>query len=550
MKMLTKRVLALSVGAAFAVGAGSAAADGHSPKMGGVLNIVVGSKIPSYDGHAETTFGMIHPIRPFYSLLFRINPDNPQSPTDFVCDVCEGKVSATGDAGQNGLQYTYNIRKNIKFHDGTPLTAHDVVATFQKIIFPPEGVRSPRKAFFAMVKSVEATNDYTVQFKLKYASGSFVGAVGMPFNFVYAKKDIERKDPAGKNPVYGHNWHKTNINGTGAFSFVQHQPGAFVEGKKFAAYHHEGKPYLDGYKAISAPQMSKRVQAIRGGRADIEFRGFPPKQRDDLVKALGDGITVQTSDWNCGLLYTLNESQGQFKDMRLRRALNLGVDRWSAQTSLSKIAIVKTAAGIVFPSHPLAATKEELEQLEGFMPDIKKSRAMAKKLLADAGKSKLKFTLVNRASDQPYRYIGTWLIGEWKKLGATVKQQVVPTPQWFDTMRNKEKFEAVTDANCQSIVNPTIDISKYLPGAGNNRSYYEDAEISALYAKIAKAGTLEEQKPLVREYERRIINGAHAGLTLWWNKINPHRSYVKGWKIAPSHYLNQHLDQIWLDKKS
>ena len=52
----------------------------------------------------------------------------------------------------------------------------------------------------------------------------------------------------------------------------------------------------------------------------------------------------------------------------------------------------------------------------------------------------------------------------------------------------------------------------------------------------------------MREYERRIINGSHAGLTLWWNKINPHASYVKGWKIAPSHYLNQHLDQVWLDK--
>ncbi|MEM7505015.1 MAG: ABC transporter substrate-binding protein, partial [Pseudomonadota bacterium] len=159
------------------------------------------------------------------------------------------------------------------------------------------------------------------------------------------------------HPLYGHKWHQKNVNGTGAFSFVQHQPGAFVEGKRHDGYHHEGKPYLDGFKAISAPQMSKRVQAIRGDRAAIEFRGFPPKQRDTLIDALGaDKVTVQTSDWNCGLLYTLNESQGQFQDFRLRRAMNLAVDRWSAQKSLSQIAIVKTAAGIVFPSHPLAAT--------------------------------------------------------------------------------------------------------------------------------------------------------------------------------------------------
>ena len=50
-------------------------------------------------------------------------------------------------------------------------------------------------------------------------------------------------------------------------------------------------------------------------------------------------------------------------------------------------------------------------------------------------------------------------------------------------------------------------------------------------------------------YETRALGDqVHMGVTLWWYKINPHRSYVKGWKIAPSHYLNQHLDNVWLDK--
>ena len=69
--------------------------------------------------------------------------------------------------------------------------------------------------------------------------------------------------------------------------------------------------------------------AIRGGRADIEFRGFPPKARDDLVKALGDKITVQESDWNCVLLFTPNHSVKPFDDPRVRRALTLAVDRYS-----------------------------------------------------------------------------------------------------------------------------------------------------------------------------------------------------------------------------
>ncbi len=84
-KFGAKTAVALVAGLGLCVWAsGPAAAQAEKPQLGGILNFVVGSKIPSYDGHMESTFGMIHPIRSFYSLLFRVNPDNPQSATDFV----------------------------------------------------------------------------------------------------------------------------------------------------------------------------------------------------------------------------------------------------------------------------------------------------------------------------------------------------------------------------------------------------------------------------------------------------------------------------------
>ena len=117
MKLTNLRfALPLLASAALTLGTPMAAhADGHA-KAGGTLNFVVGSKIPSYDAHVETTFGMIHPIAPFYSLLIRVNPDNPAT-NDFQCDVCEGEVP-TGENG--GTEFTFKIRKDVKFHDGTP----------------------------------------------------------------------------------------------------------------------------------------------------------------------------------------------------------------------------------------------------------------------------------------------------------------------------------------------------------------------------------------------------------------------------------------------
>ena len=112
------------------------------PQRGGTLRFVVPDEPPSFDGHRETTFALMHPIGPFYSVLTRINPDNMSSTSDIVCDLCTEMPKAEND----GKRYTFKIRDDVKFHDGSPLTAHDVVASFQKIVDPPEGVHSARKA--------------------------------------------------------------------------------------------------------------------------------------------------------------------------------------------------------------------------------------------------------------------------------------------------------------------------------------------------------------------------------------------------------------------
>ncbi|MCH7865851.1 MAG: ABC transporter substrate-binding protein [Proteobacteria bacterium] len=542
----SKWALSLAIGTGLVLGAFGTAGTAHAIKKGGILSFVVGSKIPSYDGHVENTFGMIHPIRPFYSLLIRINPDNPSSPTDFICDLCEGDVPK----GEDGFtKYTFKIRTGVKFHDGTPLTAADIVATYNKIIFPPKGIPSARKAFFKMVDSISAPNDTTVVFKLKFPSGSFIPAVATPFNIVMSAKDLARTKDEKGNKINGFNWHKKNINGTGAFSFVQHQPGSFVEGKKYDGYHFKGKPYLDGFKAIAAPKMAVRLNAIRGDRASIEFRGFPPKARDDLVKALGDKVTVQESDWNCALFFTPNQERKPFGDARVKKALSLAIDRWGGSKYLQKIAIVKTVGGVVFPKHPLAATKAELVKLTGYGTDMAANRAEAKKLLAEAGATGLKIDFLNRGVDQPYKVVGTWMVGQWKKVGLIATQRVLPTVPFYDALRKTSDFDVSIDFNCQSVINPIADVSKFLGSAGNNYGNYEDQVLEDLYDKLLRAGTEKEQRSIMRQFETRALSDqAHMGVTLWWYKINVYRSYVKGWKIAPSHYLNQHLDNIWLDK--
>jgi peptide/nickel transport system substrate-binding protein len=391
-----------------------------------------------------------------------------------------------------------------------------------------------------MVDTVDATDDSTVVFKLKYPTTAFLPALADPYSWIY-KKEILEKDP---------HWFEKNIMGSGPFKLVKYEVGQSITGERNKDYYHEGQPYLDGIIGIFAAKQSVRTDALRADRAAIEFRGLPPSARDQLVKELGDKITVQDSDWNCGNILTPNHQKKPFDDPRVRKALALAIDQWHGAPALAKIANVRTVGGIVFPGSPLAATKEELQKIAGYWPDIEKSRAEAKRLLKEAGAEGLKFELLNRNVDQPYKFVGTWVIGEWKKIGLQVEQKVVPTGPWFSNMR-AGTFDVAMEANCASVVNPVLDTGKYLPHTVFPENYggYEDQKSIDLYEAMQHETDPAKQRVAMRAYEKYTLDTMQHEIVLpYWYRIVLARSYVKGWKISPSHYLNQDLANIWLDK--
>ena len=471
-----------------------AATPDEMPKYGGTLTYMIAADAPpSFDAHREATYATIHSAAPFYSTLIRINPYNPASTTDFVCDLCTEMPQPTDD----GKTYTFRIRDGVRWHDGSLLTADDIAASWNKIIDPPEGVTSARQSFFMMVDKVEAPDPTTVIFRLKFATSAFLPALADPYNWVF-KKSILDQDP---------HWYEKNIMGSGPFKFASYEIGQSIKGVKNRGYYQKGLPYLDGFTGIYAEKQAVRVEAIRADRAAIEFRGFPPAARDELVKALGDKITVQTSDWNCGALLTPNHKKKPFDDARVRRGLTLAIDRWRGVPQLAKIAIVRTVGGIVFPGSLLAADKEELQKLAGYWPDIDESRAEAKRLFKEAGAEGLSFELLNRTADQPYKYEGTWVIDEWSKIGLHVTQRVIPTGPWFDAIR-KGDFDVTLEGNCNDAPNPPLDVQKYLPRSVFTENYgnFEDQQQIALYDRLLRETDAAKQRALMRNFEKYVLD--------------------------------------------
>jgi len=459
------RILCVAVIVMLAMPAGAQ----DKPRSGGELVFVVPSEPPSYDAHQEETFGVIHPMAPHYNTLLRVDP-NDRTGTKPVGDLAESWT-----VSKDGLTYTFKIRRGVKFHDGSELTSRDVKASYDKILKPPAGVKSLRKEAYESVASVEAPDPGTFIVKLKYPEPSILLNLASPWNWIY-KADLLAKDP---------HWYEKNVMGTGPFTFAEHVKGSHWIGKKNPNYWDKGKPYLDGYRAIFI--SAAQVAAIRGERAMIQFRSFSPPERDQLVQALGNKIAVQESPWDCLNFVSMHHEKKPFDDKRVRRALSLALDRYEGSKALSRITLVKDVAGIQVPGTPYATPPAELEKLAGYGHDINANRAEAKRLLKEAGvPDGFSFVFKNRGIPHPYEPLGIWLISQWKQIGLSVRQEIIEASAYHPMLKRGD-FEVAMDFQCGFIVEPDLDLPRFVSTSDANYGRHKDTVIDDLMHRISRS---------------------------------------------------------------
>src|SRR6266496_4101404 len=140
-----RRLIAVVV-AAFLAGIGSAAAAEPSPKRGGTLEFAVLVEPNDYDCHANISFAVLHPVAPHYSTLLKFDPANYPEVV--------GDLAQSWNVSPDRLTYTFKLRPNVFFHDGSRLAAADVKASYERIIHPPPGVVSARQVDYAAISRI------------------------------------------------------------------------------------------------------------------------------------------------------------------------------------------------------------------------------------------------------------------------------------------------------------------------------------------------------------------------------------------------------------
>ena len=194
----------LQLAAAFVAGglAQRALAADPAPKHGGTLEFASTVEPNNYDCHGNTSFAFLHPIAPHYSTLLKFDTANyPQ----VIGDLAESwKVSP------DQLTYTFKLRPNVLFHDGSRLTSADVKASYDRIVHPPPGVVSSRQVDYAAISRIDTPDQRTVVFHLQWPEAAMLESFASPWNCIYSAAKLA-EDPQ---------FPKTHILGTGPFTFV------------------------------------------------------------------------------------------------------------------------------------------------------------------------------------------------------------------------------------------------------------------------------------------------------------------------------------------
>ena len=520
--------VALAIAAIAPAGAAEATAS-PEPKRGGTLEFAVQVEPGNYDCHANISFAFLHPVAPHYSTLLKFDAAGyPQ---------IVGDLAESWSVSPDKRSYTFKLRPNVLFHDGSGMTSADVKASYERIAHPPPGVVSARQVDYAAISSIDTPNPLTVVFHLQWPDAAMLANFASPWNCIYSAAKLN-EDPQ---------FPKTHVLGTGPFVFAEHVKGDHWAGKRWGRYFLPDRPYLDGYRAVFMTGDAM-MKAYKSGAIMAEFRGVTPPQRDDLVETLGDRIETSESPWLSNLLVVFNTRKPPFDDARVRRALSLAVDRWGAAEKLQGKTFLKFVGGLMRPGSGMATPEADLEQLPGFWRDIAASRAEAKRLLAEAGVQYLKVTIVVRDIPMPH-YAGADLLAEsWRAVGVTATQDSRNIWDWQKVIDDGH-FDIALDFSGDFYDDPTIQLTKFVSQdlSPVNYSGSTDRLLDALFVGQAVNTDPRQRAKMVRDFERRALIEAYTVPLLWWNRIVVTSSRVKGWAITPSHFIGQDLTNVWLD---
>ena len=428
-------------------------------------------------------------------------------------------LAESWDTSEDGLVWTFHLKKGVKFHSGKPLVADDVKWTFDFILDPKTG--SPYAGDMKVVKEITVLDDYTVQFELNYPFPNLL------FNLSNTASSIANKEAYEK---YGDEYGIKYVDGTGPYMFKE-----WIRGDKLVVVknpefnwgpdwmENNGTPLIDKVIWRVLPDANSRLMELETGGVQIISEDLPPSSIERLIE--NPDITVKTGEaTKLGYLAYACDKE-PFTDVRVRRAINHAIKKDAIIQSIFR-SRAQPAYGYLPPS-----LKDEYyadSEKDSYEYNIGK----AKELLAEAGyEDGLKLVLSSDNSSINSK-LAEVLQSQLKKVGIDVEINLYDSSSYTAMLR-----EGKQELFIRLYSWPNADILDWFWHSERfpypNHSRWVDARTDQLIDTARTEPTWEERATAYQEVQKYLVEQAVICPIYIPEKVIAIGKEVKGFKYHP-----------------
>jgi peptide/nickel transport system substrate-binding protein len=479
------------------------------------LVFVQGTEYDNLDPHAIFDQSRVGSRLNLYDNLYRWQ-DNPPKLNAWLAE--SYTVSA------DGLKYRFKLRKGVKFHDGSELTADDVAYSADRQLALKKGAASLLASLYE-AGSTKAIDRSTVEFTLSKPTAIFMAAV--PTLFVVNKQLVEKNADKGD---WGARWLSSNDAGSGSYALERYDPAVGFTAVRF-------KDHFLGWGHNQSPIERIDFRSVRETTSVVlglikgDFHGTDGFLPADQIDRLRKSENVRIVEQETMRIFTiqLNNQRAPMNDVHVRRAISYAFDYDGFNNGVLKGTVVRNP--VPLPNNMWGVPKG----VKGYTYDIDQAKAeLAKASVKIDRPLRLHIVAGNAQSEQAATVMKAGL----EKIGITV--QIVPEP-WPTLTGRAQKVETTPDMWTLWVSTLYADPNNWIGESYNSKywgtwkssSWYKNERVDDLLERALRSRDQAERAKAYEEASKIVVDDAASVFIYNTKEYGPFNKRVKGVRFCP-----------------